>query len=136
MAGWVDGWVTIMKIYILYYLITYLITRFYVHKPTLLCFVMQPLDFEAQAEFILKLTVENVNPLSNKAQNLPLSTGIVRVTVINENEPPHFREDPIQIVVPESVLPGTLLKTNYAFDPDNSDLRYDAETGPKYFNVE
>lgn len=97
---------------------------------------MQPLDFEAQAQFILKLTVENVNLLSNKAQNLPVSTGIVRVMVINENEAPCFREDPIQIVVPESVLPGTLLKTNYAFDPDNSDLRYDAETGPeKYFNV-
>lgn len=73
---------------------------------------------------MLLLTVENVKPLSNKAPNLPVSTATVTVTVVNENEAPHFREDPIQIVVPESVLPGTLLKGNIAFDPDDSELRY------------
>ncbi len=88
---------------------------------------MQPLDFEAQDEYILNLSVENVNPLSNKAPNLPMSTATVLVTVVNENEAPHFREDPIQIVVPESVAPGTLLKSNIAFDPDNSDIRYETE---------
>ncbi len=87
---------------------------------------MQPLDFEAQDEYHLMLTVENLNPLSNKAPNLPVSTAKVVVTVVNENEAPHFREDPIQIVVPESVVPGTLLKSDIAFDPDNSDLRYGA----------
>lgn len=97
---------------------------------------MQPLDFEAQEEYILILTVENLNPLSNKAPNLPVSTATVVVTVVNENEAPHFREDPIQIVVPESVVPGTLLKSNIAFDPDNSELRYDAATKQEeYFDV-
>lgn len=90
------------------------------------CPVLQPLDYEAQSEYVLILTVENVNTLSNKAPNLPVSTATVLVTVVNENEAPRFREDPIQIVVPESVVPGTLLKSNIAFDPDNSDLRYDA----------
>ena len=90
----------------------------------LLCFIMQPLDFEAQDEYTLILMVENVSPLSNKAPNLPVSTATVAVTVVNENEAPHFREDPINIVVPESVDPGTVLKNNIAFDPDNSDLRY------------
>lgn len=88
---------------------------------------MQPLDYEAQSKYNLILTVENLTPLSNKAPNLPVSTATVVVTVANENEAPHFREDPIQIVVPESVAPGTLLKTNIAFDPDHSDLRYEAE---------
>lgn len=111
--------------------------KFSFHKqPFLLCFFMQPLDFEAQEEYILILTVENLNPLSNKAPNLPVSTATVVVTVVNENEAPHFREDPIQIVVPESVVPGTLLKSNIAFDPDNSELRYDAATKQEeYFNV-
>lgn len=81
------------------------------------------MDYEAQSVHTLLLTVENLNPLSNKPPNIPLSTGTVVVTVVNENEAPHFREDPIQIVVPESVLPGTLLKSNIAFDPDHSDLR-------------
>lgn len=87
---------------------------------------MQPLDYEAQNEYNLILTVENINRLSNKAPNLPVSSATVVVTVVNENEAPHFREDPIQIVVPESVVPGTLLKNNIAYDPDNSDLRYEA----------
>ncbi|XP_028257825.1 cadherin-15 [Parambassis ranga] len=93
--------------------------------------VVKPLDYEAQSVHTLLLTVENLNPLSNKAPNLPLSTATVVVTVVNENEAPHFREDPIQIVVPESVLPGTLLKSNIAFDPDHSDLRYEIIRDPE-----
>uniref|UniRef100_A0A8C6S2Z9 Cadherin 15, type 1, M-cadherin (myotubule) n=1 Tax=Neogobius melanostomus TaxID=47308 RepID=A0A8C6S2Z9_9GOBI len=83
--------------------------------------VVKALDFEAQHEHTLILTVENLNPLSNKAPDLPVSSATVMVTVVNENEAPHFKEDPIQIIVPESVAPGTLLKTNLAYDPDNSE---------------
>lgn len=84
---------------------------------------MQPLDYEAQHEHTLILTVTNVNPLSNKAPNTPVSSATVLVTVVNENEAPRFREDPIQIVVPESVAPGTVLKTNIAYDPDYAEMR-------------
>ena len=66
----------------------------------------------------------NRNPLSSKAPNVPLSSATVVVTVVNENEAPRFREDPIQILVPESVVPGTILKTNLAYDPDQTGLRY------------
>lgn len=93
--------------------------------------VAKPLDYEAQHEYTLILTVENINPLSNKAPNLPVSSATVMVTVVNENEAPHFREDPIQIVVPESVAPGTVLKTNIAYDPDNSELRYEISRDPE-----
>ncbi|XP_054626807.1 cadherin-15 isoform X2 [Dunckerocampus dactyliophorus] len=93
--------------------------------------VVQPLDYEAQIEYTLILAVENINPLSSKAPNLPVSTATVLVTVVNENEAPRFREDPIQIAVPESVAPGTLLKSNIAFDPDNSDLRYEISRDPE-----
>uniref|UniRef100_A0A3Q3K7B2 Cadherin domain-containing protein n=1 Tax=Monopterus albus TaxID=43700 RepID=A0A3Q3K7B2_MONAL len=93
--------------------------------------VVKPLDYEAQSQHILILTVENLNPLSNKAPNLPVSTATVLVTVVNENEAPHFREDPIQIVVLESVGPGTLLKSNIAYDPDHSDLRFEISRDPE-----
>ncbi|XP_041642707.1 cadherin-15 [Cheilinus undulatus] len=93
--------------------------------------VVKPLDFEAQSKYTLRLTVENLNPLSSKAPNLPVSTAMVVVTVENQNEAPYFREDPIQIVVPESVLPGTLLKSNIAYDPDNSALRYEISKDPE-----
>ncbi|XP_068192407.1 cadherin-15 [Antennarius striatus] len=93
--------------------------------------VVKPLDFEALEEYVLILKVENLNPLSSKAPNLPVSTATVVVTVVNQNEAPHFREDPIHIVVPESVAPQTLLKSNIAFDPDNSDLRYEIIRDPE-----
>uniref|UniRef100_A0A672G4Y6 Cadherin domain-containing protein n=1 Tax=Salarias fasciatus TaxID=181472 RepID=A0A672G4Y6_SALFA len=93
--------------------------------------VVKSLDYEAQKEHILILTVENVNPLSNKAPNLPLSSATVMITVVNENEAPYFRENTIQIVVPESALPGTLLKSNIASDPDNSDLWYEISRDPE-----
>ncbi|XP_061743503.1 cadherin-15 isoform X2 [Nerophis ophidion] len=93
--------------------------------------VVQPLDYEAQMEHTLILTVENINPLSSKAPNLPVSSATVVVTVVNENEAPHFTEDPMRIVVPESVSPGTLLKSNIAFDPDHSHLRYEISRDPE-----
>ncbi|KAM9408657.1 cadherin-15 isoform 2-T2 [Pholidichthys leucotaenia] len=92
---------------------------------------VKPLDYEVQNEYFLILTVENPNPLSSKATNFRLSTATVMITVVNENEAPYFREDPIKIEVPESVLPGTLLKSNIAFDPDNSDLRYEISRDPE-----
>ncbi|XP_068598354.1 cadherin-15 [Brachionichthys hirsutus] len=93
--------------------------------------VVKPLDFEALDEYVLILKVVNLNPLSSKAPNLPVSTATVVVTVVNQNEAPRFREDPIHIVVPESVAPETLLKSNIAFDPDDSDLRYEMTKDPE-----
>ncbi|XP_047436799.1 cadherin-15 [Mugil cephalus] len=99
--------------------------------------VVKPLDYETQSEHILVLTAENVSPLSDKAPNLPLSSATVTVAVANENEAPHFREDPILIVVPESVSPGTLLKSNIAFDPDHSDLRFEMSRDPeRWLNID
>ncbi|XP_034048052.1 cadherin-15 [Thalassophryne amazonica] len=93
--------------------------------------VVKPLDYEAQTDYSLILTVENVNPLIHKAYNVPVSSATVLVTVVNENEAPRFREDPILIVVPESVAPGTRLKSNIAYDPDDSQLRYEISRDPE-----
>lgn len=106
----------------------------FIYTLSLCCSVFQPLDYEAQNEYRLVLNVENLNPPSSKASRLALSTARVTVTVVNENEAPRFRKDPIQIEVPESVKPGTLLKSNIAFDPDNSDLRYDMAVKQEMFS--
>ncbi|KAG7261549.1 hypothetical protein CRUP_022715 [Coryphaenoides rupestris] len=63
--------------------------------------VVKPLDFESQSEHTLVLTVANRNPLSPKAPRVPVSSATVVVTVVNENEAPRFREDPIHVLVPE-----------------------------------
>ncbi|KAM4630480.1 cadherin-15 [Polymixia lowei] len=93
--------------------------------------VVKPLDYETQPEYNLILTVENLNALSIKAPNNPVSSATVVVSVGNENEAPRFREDPIRIVVPESVVPGTVLKSNIAYDPDYSELRYEISRDPE-----
>uniref|UniRef100_A0A8C8DK42 Cadherin 15, type 1, M-cadherin (myotubule) n=1 Tax=Oryzias sinensis TaxID=183150 RepID=A0A8C8DK42_9TELE len=93
--------------------------------------VVKPLDYETQKEHLLLLTVENVIPLSSKALKLQPSTATVVVTVVNKNEGPYFREDPIVIKAPESLLPGTPLTRITAFDPDNSELSYEIFRDPE-----
>ncbi|KAL1007153.1 hypothetical protein UPYG_G00082740 [Umbra pygmaea] len=93
--------------------------------------VVKALDYESQTEHTLTLTVENLTPLSIKARYNPLSSATVVVTVVNENEAPRFNKDPIEIMVPESVAPGTLLASNIAYDPDNAKLKYDILRDPE-----
>ncbi|KAM6942820.1 cadherin-15 isoform 1-T1 [Xenentodon cancila] len=93
--------------------------------------VMQPLDYETQKEHILTVTVENASPLSRKVSVQPLSTATVVVTVMNENEAPYFREHPILIETLESALPGMILTSNIAFDPEDSELRYEMIKDPE-----
>ena len=69
--------------------------------------------------------MENVNPLNIKAPNDPISSATVLVTVVNENEAPRFVSDPMELMVPESVPPGSVLIKNIAYDPDNAKLRSD-----------
>ncbi|XP_029497236.1 cadherin-15-like [Oncorhynchus nerka] len=93
--------------------------------------VVKALDYETQEVYTLTLTVENVNPLSIKAPKDPVSSATVVVTVVNENEAPRFNKDPIEIVVLESVDPGTVLASNIAYDPDNAKLKYDILRDPE-----
>ncbi|XP_015240359.1 PREDICTED: cadherin-15 [Cyprinodon variegatus] len=93
--------------------------------------VMKPLDFEVKREHKLILTVENINPLSSKTRNQPLSSATVMVTVENQNEAPYFKENPIRIEVPENEKPGKLLKSNIASDPDHSELRFEISKDPE-----
>ncbi|XP_037548846.1 cadherin-15 [Nematolebias whitei] len=93
--------------------------------------VIRPLDYEGQRRYTLSLTVENLSPLSNKAPNLSLSSATVVVTVVNKNESPVFKENPVWIEVLESAPPGILLKSNLASDPDHSELRYEISKDPE-----
>lgn len=45
---------------------------------------------------------------------------------MNENEAPIFYKNPIKVTVPESVVPGTVLVSDIAHDPDNAKLRWGA----------
>ncbi|XP_036391506.1 cadherin-15-like [Megalops cyprinoides] len=93
--------------------------------------VVTALDYESQKEHHLILTVENEAPLSSKAPHDSASSATVTIMVTNENEAPKFRSDPISLEVPESIVPGTVLVQDIAYDPDNSDLSYEIEYDPE-----
>lgn len=83
--------------------------------------LLQPLDYESQAEYQLVVTAENEVRL--KASYEQTHSATVTVRVINENEAPIFYKNPIKVTVPESVVPGTVLVSDIAHDPDNAKLR-------------
>ncbi|KAK3510041.1 hypothetical protein QTP70_026697 [Hemibagrus guttatus] len=93
--------------------------------------VVKPLDFESRAEYQLTVRAENEVPLSIKAPFGRTSTAIVTIRVLNENEAPRFNSNPIEVSIPESVEPGTVLITSIAHDVENSKLRFEIIQDPE-----
>ncbi|XP_015223480.1 cadherin-15 isoform X1 [Lepisosteus oculatus] len=93
-------------------------------------FVVKPLDYETVREYQLTVTAENEAPLSSKAPQIPLSSATVTITVLNQNEAPGFRSNPIKLSVAEGTPQGTVLARDIASDPDRQQLRYDIEYDP------
>ncbi|XP_061538054.1 LOW QUALITY PROTEIN: protocadherin-16-like [Phycodurus eques] len=87
-------------------------------------FLARPLDYEQDAHYTLKIEVDDFS------QAPPISTLVhLDINVKDSNDhAPQFPEDPITIVISESVQPGTSVFTFQATDKDgsgpNSDLRY------------
>lgn len=93
----------------------------HVHLKHSVSALLQPLDYESQAEYQLVITAENEVGLKAPYQQTHSAT--VTVRVMNENEAPIFYKNPIKVTVPESVVPGTVLASDIAHDPDNATLR-------------
>ncbi|XP_016117778.1 cadherin-15-like [Sinocyclocheilus grahami] len=87
------------------------------------CYVstlLQPLDYESQAEY--QLFVKAENDVRLKAPYEQIHSATVTVRVMNENEAPVFYKNPIKVNVAESTVPGTVLVSDIAHDPDNAKL--------------
>ncbi|XP_067257650.1 cadherin-15 [Chanodichthys erythropterus] len=91
--------------------------------------VVKPLDYESQAEYQLVVTAEN--EVSLKAPYDQIHSATVTVRVMNENEAPVFYKNPIKVTVAESVVPGTVLVSDIAHDPDNAKLRFEIIQDPE-----
>ncbi len=83
--------------------------------------LLQPLDYESQAEY--QLIVKAENEVRLKAPYEQIHSATVTVRVMNENEAPIFYKNPIKVTVAESIVPGTVLVSDIAYDPDNAKLR-------------
>uniref|UniRef100_A0A8C4SQ71 Cadherin 15, type 1, M-cadherin (myotubule) n=1 Tax=Erpetoichthys calabaricus TaxID=27687 RepID=A0A8C4SQ71_ERPCA len=86
--------------------------------------VLKPLDYEAKPAYKLIVKVENTRPLSTLAPKGPQSSATVIISVLNHNEAPVFRTNPLTLAIPEGTQAGTVLFRNIAFDPDRQALRY------------
>ncbi|XP_052417263.1 cadherin-15 [Carassius gibelio] len=91
--------------------------------------VAKPLDYESQAEY--KLIVKAENEVRLKAPYEQIHSATVTVRVMNENEAPVFYKNPIKVTVAESIVPGTVLVSDIAHDPDNAKLRFEIIQDPE-----
>ncbi|XP_039619220.1 cadherin-15 isoform X1 [Polypterus senegalus] len=92
--------------------------------------VLKPLDYEAKPAYKLIVKVENTSPLSALAPKGPQSSATVIISVLNHNEAPVFRTNPLTLAIPEGTQAGTVLFRNIAFDPDRQALRYALKSDP------
>ncbi|XP_051948270.1 cadherin-15-like [Xyrauchen texanus] len=95
--------------------------------------VVKPLDYESQAEYRLTVTAEN--EISLKASYEHVHGATVTVRVLNENEAPIFYTNPIKVTAAESIVPGTVLISDIAHDPDNAKLRFEIIQDPESWLV-
>ncbi|XP_051980825.1 cadherin-15-like [Xyrauchen texanus] len=91
--------------------------------------VVKPLDYESRAEYRLTVTAEN--EISLKAPYERVHSATVTIRVLNENEAPIFYKNPIKVTVAESIVPGTVLVSDIAHDPDNAKLKFEIIQDPE-----
>ncbi|XP_077126509.1 cadherin-2 [Ranitomeya variabilis] len=80
--------------------------------------VVKPIDFETNRMFVLTVAAENQVPLIKGIHHPPQSTATVSITIIDVNESPYFSPNPKLIRQEEGLMPGNLLVTFNAQDPD------------------
>ncbi|XP_066480396.1 cadherin-2 [Tiliqua scincoides] len=90
--------------------------------------VVKPIDFESNRVFVLTVAAENQVPLAKGIQHPPQSTATVSITVIDVNESPVFVPVTKSVRQEEGLLPGNVLTTFTAQDPD----RYMQQTALRY----
>lgn len=84
---------------------------------------MQAKDYEKTTVANLKIQVENEEPLfvcANKPKDPP-DVAIIKVKVINLNDAPQFRTNPVEVYAREGEEPGKVLLKADAFDVDSDD---------------
>ncbi|XP_057695677.1 protocadherin-16-like [Corythoichthys intestinalis] len=97
---------------------------FVVDRSTGDVYLAKPLDYEQDAHYALKIEVDDFS------RDPPVSTLVYLDINVNDSNDhaPEFPEDPVTIVISESVRPGASVFTFQATDKDgsgpNSELRY------------
>lgn len=81
--------------------------------------------------FVLTVAAENQVPLAKGIQHPPQSTATVSITVIDVNESPVFVPVTKLVRQEEGLLPGNVLTTFTAQDPD----RYMQQTTLRYYRA-
>ncbi|XP_062997204.1 cadherin-15 [Elgaria multicarinata webbii] len=89
--------------------------------------LVKALDHEERNRFELLVSVQNQSPLELSAPKAARALANVRVQVLDTNEAPVFRENPLRGSVKEGAPPGTEVVLCRASDPDTQqtqELRY------------
>ncbi|XP_062841779.1 cadherin-17 [Trichomycterus rosablanca] len=90
-------------------------------------YVAQPLNYEAQSTYQLKINARNPEPLIKGVDYDERSTAVVVIELVDVDEPPVFKVDIVNINIPENVTVGTTVLTADAEDPEGHKIMFKLE---------
>uniref|UniRef100_UPI00358E66A5 cadherin-13-like n=1 Tax=Myxine glutinosa TaxID=7769 RepID=UPI00358E66A5 len=86
--------------------------------------VVEALDYETMANYVLKVKVTNEVPLADRTTVGPNATVTINLKVKDQNEPPVFSDPILVMEEPENMPKGTTIITLNASDPDTHNQRF------------
>ncbi|KAL0171987.1 hypothetical protein M9458_032298, partial [Cirrhinus mrigala] len=86
-------------------------------------YIAQPLDYELQNFFNLKIDARNPEPLIEGVEYDERATTNVVIQLVDVDEPPEFEVDSLQVNVPENITVGTIIMTAEAKDPEGKTIK-------------
>ncbi|KAK2902996.1 hypothetical protein Q8A67_007709 [Cirrhinus molitorella] len=90
-------------------------------------YIAQPLDYELQNVFNLKIDARNPEPLISGVEYDDRATTVVVIQLVDVDEPPTFEVDNLNVNVPENITVGTIIMTAEAKDPEGKTINYKME---------
>lgn len=84
---------------------------------------LQPLDYELQNVFNLKIDARNPEPLIKGVEYDERATTIVVIQLVDVDEPPKFEVESLHVNVPENITIGTVIMTAEAKDPEGKTIK-------------
>nr|AAH63935.1 Cadherin 17, LI cadherin (liver-intestine) [Danio rerio] len=90
-------------------------------------YIAQPLDYELQSVYNLKIDARNPEPLIAGVEYNDSSTTSVVIELVDVDEPPKFEVEGLNVNVPENITVGTLLMKAEAKDPEGKTIKFKME---------
>ncbi|KAG1947494.1 cadherin-17 [Pimephales promelas] len=86
-------------------------------------YIARQLDYELQSVFNLQIDARNPEPLVEGLEYDEDATTVVVIQLVDVDEPPEFKEDTLDVNVPENITIGTVIMKAEAKDPEGKTIK-------------